>query len=135
MEAPLKSFAILMLIFFLQSCVSTSSESLKGLNGCWTFNTHEVADVSNSLTLCINDNTASMKIHYPNNGNTPTNCFNKGLVRKNENATILVALESGQCENSREAASSNLICGTEEPYLRCTYVGGGPLMKFNRKSA
>lgn len=135
MEVPLKFFPILICIVFLQSCATTNSESLAGLNGCWEFNTQKVADVSNSLSLCINSNTASMKIYYPNKGDVPTSCFNKGLVRKNENATILVALESGQCENGRESASSNIICGTEEPFLRCTFVGGGPLMEFNRKSA
>ena len=135
MEVPLKFFAILMCFLFLQSCASTDSESLTSLNGCWEFNTQEVAEVSNSLSLCINANTASMEIYYPNDGDIPTSCFNKGLVRKNENSTILVALESGKCENGRESAPSNIICGTEEPFLRCFFVGGSPLMKFNRKSA
>jgi len=119
-------------MFAIQSCASTSSDSLAQLNGCWQFNTNEVADVSNTLSLCISNNSALMSINYPNQGDVPTKCSQSGFVRKNKNATILVSLETGDCENGRELSASNLICGTESPLLRCVSVGGGPHMKFDK---
>ncbi len=129
----MKLVVTFIVIFAIQSCASTNSNSLSKLSGCWAFNTAEVATVSNTLTLCITDKTASMSIYYPNQGDNSTTCSQTGIVRKNENATLLAALETGPCENGRELGAANLICGTEAPFLRCVYVGGGPHMKFDRK--
>ena len=132
MESALKSIVVLIMMFTIQSCASTGSEPLAQLNGCWQFNTGEVADVSNTMSLCISENSASMNINYPNKGDIPTKCSQSGFVRKNKNATILVSLETGDCENGRELSALNLICGSESPLLRCVSVGGGPHMKFDK---
>lgn len=132
-ESQLRLLVTIFVIFAIQSCASTSSDSLSKLSGCWTFNTAEVASVSNTMTLCINEEIAEMDIYYPNQGDNATICSQSGKVRKNKNATFLAALDMGTCENGRELSASNLICGTEAPFLRCVYVGGGPHMKFDRK--
>ncbi|MEM8984173.1 MAG: hypothetical protein AAGC71_14165 [Pseudomonadota bacterium] len=109
----------LVLVCLSSSAILAEESQIERYQGCWQTESPDGSGL-NTITFCIEGDTLTVSVFYPNDGHNSTFCTSTGVAAVVEGRAITVATEQGLCENGRSLGAVHMKCtllGLEE--LNC----------------
>ena len=123
---------VLQIVLLLSAAAADSK--LSNYQGCWRTDRPD-ADITNTITLCFEENRVATTIYYPNDGRIPTICRSTGVISVADSGELLIQTNQGACENTRVLAETYLSCTLlSENELNCLHPDGEQIRVWRESS-